>query len=617
MIDAHHHFWQYNPAEFGWIDSTMSVLRRDFIPPDLVRQIQGTGVRGVISVQARQSLQETRWLLDLARQHSIIRGVVGWVPLTLPSVADYIEEFSSNPKLRAVRHVLQDEPDDRFMLGDEFNRGISTLKKFKLAYDILIFERHLPACIEFVDRHPEQVFILDHIAKPKIKAGEIEPWRKNIFELAKRHNVYCKISGMVTEADHKTWTPEKLRPYFDAVVEAFSPRRLMFGSDWPVCLLASDYPRWVQTVRDWAAGFSEAEKDRLFSDTAEEAYGLDKAGMKTIVLQNPGDLRLVETATPDDPPPGSALVRVHRVGICGTDWHAYRGKQPFFTYPRIIGHELGVVVEKINAPESSIKIGDRCAVEPYLNCGKCIACRRGKGNCCVNLQVMGVHVDGGMRQRVLIPARKLHPSAKLDFDQLALVETLAIGCHAVDRAQIQKDEWTLVIGAGPIGLSVIPFAMANGAKVIVMDISPSRLAFCREKMGVQHTIQVGPNDPMPALRDLTDGDLPTAVLDATGNSLSMMQAFNFVASGGRLVFVGLFQGDVTFNDPNFHRREMTLLATRNARPEDFTRIIRLVEDGVIDTKPWITHRVACDDLVEMIPKWLEPSVGVIKAIVEF
>jgi len=339
--------------------------------------------------------------------------------------------------------------------------------------------------------------------------------------------------------------------------------------------------------------------------------------MKTIQLQNPGELRLIDTAAPPHPPVGFARVRVHRVGICGTDWHAYRGKQPFFTYPRIIGHELGVVVEQVNDPASSLNIGDRCSVEPYLNCGRCIACLRGKGNCCENLQVMGVHVDGGMREHVLIPAHKLHPSAKLGFDQLALVETLAIGCHAVDRAALEKNEWVLIIGAGPIGLSVIPFAMAAGAKVIVMDISPTRLAFCREKMNVSHTIRPDDGDAIKALRDITDNQFPTAVIDATGNPQSMMQTFNFAAHGGRIVFVGLFQGDVTFNDPNFHRRELSLLATRNARPQDFSRIIQLVEEGVIDTRPWITHRVGVDALVETLPKWLDPNIGLIKAIVEF
>lgn len=338
--------------------------------------------------------------------------------------------------------------------------------------------------------------------------------------------------------------------------------------------------------------------------------------MKTIVLEKPGELRFGQTADPGSPPRGSARVRVGRVGICGTDWHAFRGKQPFFSYPRILGHELGVEIEEVNDPDSDLRPGDRCCVEPYLNCGKCIACRRGKPNCCVSLQVMGVHVDGGMREHIHVPTSKLHRSSKLPLEQLALVETLGIGCHAVNRAAVEKGEWVLVIGAGPIGLSTIPFVQANGANVIVTDVSAQRLEFCRNHMRVEHTID-GATDVLQKLKDLTGGDLPTAVLDATGNPPSMMKAFEYVAHGGRLVFVGLFQGDVTFNDPNFHRRELTLMGSRNATAADFRRIIGLVEDGVVDTTPWITHRVGCEGLTDAFPAWLKPEAGVLKGMVEF
>ena len=339
--------------------------------------------------------------------------------------------------------------------------------------------------------------------------------------------------------------------------------------------------------------------------------------MNTIVLKSPGVLERVETSAPGTPPPGYARVRVHRVGSCGTDWHAYHGRQPFFTYPRILGHELGVEVEQVNDPGSGLHPGDRCAVEPYLNCGECIACRRGKGNCCVNLRVMGVHEDGGMRERILVRTDKLHPSHKLSLDQLALVETLGIGCHAVDRAALAVGEWVLIVGAGPIGLSVIPFVHAAGAQPIVMDVSDSRLKFCREAMKVTNTMDGRQGDVPAELKRLTKGDLPTVVIDATGNAQSMMQAFNHVAHGGRIVFVGLFQGDVTFNDPNFHRREISLLATRNALPGDFRRIIQLVEEGAVDTSPWITHRSSAAELVQTLPKWLAPDAGVVKAMVEF
>ncbi len=338
--------------------------------------------------------------------------------------------------------------------------------------------------------------------------------------------------------------------------------------------------------------------------------------MNTLILDKPEQFRFAQTDEPAAPPVGHALVRVHRVGICGTDWHAYRGRQPFFSYPRVLGHELGVVVEKVNDPASDLKPGDRCSVEPYLNCGHCIACRRGKSNCCVNLQVLGVHVDGGMRERITLPANKLHRSSKLSLEQLALVETLGIGCHAVDRAAAEPGEWVLVIGAGPIGLSIIPFAKANGSRVIVADVSESRLDFCRKHMGADETIDAR-GDILAALKTITSNDLPTLVLDATGAPPSMAKTFDFVAPGGRIVFVGLFQGEVSFNDPNFHRREITLLASRNSRPADFKRIIKLVEDGAVDTTPWITHRATCNMLIETLPSWLTPEANVIKAMIEF
>jgi len=273
-IDAHHHFWNYTPEEFDWIDGEMSKLRRDFGPDDLKICLAETGIDGVVSVQARQSLEESEFLLSLADRHSFIRGVVGWVSLISETVGEDIERLSANPKFRAVRHVLQGESDERFMLRGDFNRGIAFLKQYGLTYDILIFERHLPQTIEFVDHHPGQVFVLDHIAKPRIKEDVIAPWAKRIQELAKRENVFCKISGLVTEADYHSWKPAQLQVYFEVVLEAFGPKRLMFGSDWPVCLAASSYQLWHDTVQAFADRLSEDEKAAIFGETAQVAYRL-------------------------------------------------------------------------------------------------------------------------------------------------------------------------------------------------------------------------------------------------------------------------------------------------------------------------------------------------------
>ncbi len=336
--------------------------------------------------------------------------------------------------------------------------------------------------------------------------------------------------------------------------------------------------------------------------------------MLSIVLEKPGQFAATDRPEPAAVP-GTVLVRVHRIGVCGTDLHAFAGKQPFFTYPRVLGHELGVEVIDPGDEPYGLKAGDRCSVEPYLNCGHCIACRRGKPNCCTTLQVLGVHLDGGMTPRLRIPARKLHQSAKLDYEQLALVETLGIGAHAVERAQLAKDDFVLVIGAGPIGLSVIQFAKVSGATLAVMDVSDTRLEFCRKQLGVTHTLKPGATT-VEELKKIGAGDLPTCVIDATGNPGSMMGSFDLPAHGGRIVFVGLFQGDVTFNDPNFHRRELTVMGSRNATPATFREVIRLVEEGKVDTRPWITHRFKLADTPAFFPKDIAGNPAVLKAMIE-
>jgi 2-desacetyl-2-hydroxyethyl bacteriochlorophyllide A dehydrogenase len=339
--------------------------------------------------------------------------------------------------------------------------------------------------------------------------------------------------------------------------------------------------------------------------------------MKAIQLERPQIFRTIDLPEPSKPGRGEVLVRVHRMGICGTDLSGYLGKMPFYSYPRIPGHELGVEVVETGPEVLNLKAGDRCSVEPYMNCQTCFACQRGHFNCCENLQVLGVHTDGGMRPFFIVPARKLHRSLKLTLDQLALVETLAIGCHAVNRGNPGPGDNVLVIGAGPIGLSVIEFVKLTGAKTIVMDLNEKRLRFCRERMGIEHTIQsTGETADLQALKELTSGRLGQVVIDATGNNKSMSNALNFVGFAGKLIFVGITTQEVSFGHPLMHRREMTMMGSRNALPPDFERIIKLIEDGQIDTRPWITHRCNFETVIGAFPGYLNPEAGVIKALVE-
>jgi L-fuconolactonase len=279
IIDSHHHLWNYSEAEYGWISPEMSALRRDFTPQMLFPELTSVGIDGTVAVQARQTLAETDWLLSLAENSPFIKGVVGWFPLSDPALENEIDlrlRFSASVRLVGVRHVVQDEPDPLFILGDDFNRGVDILERYGLIYDILVAEHQLPAAMEFVDRHPNQFFVLDHAAKPRIAAEELEPWSANLSELARRGNVSCKVSGIVTEANWNSWTPESLKPYLDHIFEAFGPRRLMFGSDWPVCLLAAEYREWYQTVKSYCAGLSPDEQEWVFGRSAELMYGLEE-----------------------------------------------------------------------------------------------------------------------------------------------------------------------------------------------------------------------------------------------------------------------------------------------------------------------------------------------------
>lgn len=337
--------------------------------------------------------------------------------------------------------------------------------------------------------------------------------------------------------------------------------------------------------------------------------------MKAIILEKPERFTAADIDEPAQPAPGEALVEVHRVGICGTDVSGYLGKMPFYTYPVIPGHELGVTVLELGAGVENVQPGDRCSIEPYMNCSECYACRKGATNCCESLEVIGVHKDGGMRERFVLPAHKLHPSEKLTMEQLALVETLAIGCNCVNRAATQADDKVLVIGAGPIGMAAMEFLKVAQAEITVMDMNETRLQFCSGKLGVDHTV-VFKNDgtEIDLLREVNGGELPNTVIDATGNHISMSNAFQYCSFTGQVVYVGITTQELSFKHVAIHRPEITIKASRNAVPGDFCRIIRLIEEGVIDTDPWLSHHASYDDFIAEFSNWIKPETGVIKAV---
>ena len=335
--------------------------------------------------------------------------------------------------------------------------------------------------------------------------------------------------------------------------------------------------------------------------------------MKTLVCTQPGNLEY-KTAEKPVLTKGNAIIKIKRIGICGTDLHAFEGTQPYFQYPRILGHELaGELIEFDDA--AGFKTGEQVTFIPYFNCGTCIACRAGKPNCCVSLKVCGVHIDGGMVEYLSVPSYSLVHGEGLNYDELALIEPLAIGAHGVARAGIKKGDFVLVIGAGPIGLGTIEFAKIACAEVIVMDVNEARLQFCKQHLKVEYTINALDTNVLEQLKVITGGDMPTVVIDATGNQKAINNAFQYLAHGGRFVLIGLQKGEIAFSHPEFHKREATLMSSRNATRQDFEHVIACMKNGLVDPKTYITHRVNFDEVKKDFESWLKPETGVIKAMV--
>lgn len=337
--------------------------------------------------------------------------------------------------------------------------------------------------------------------------------------------------------------------------------------------------------------------------------------MKYIVCNNPGSFSLLEKELPIRKQ-GEALVKMKRVGICGTDLHAYQGNQPFFSYPRILGHELAAEIVEIDDNMQNLQKGEMVIIMPYISCGKCIACRNSKTNCCIDLQVLGVHTDGGMQEYYTLPINILIPAGKLSAKEIAIVEPLAIGAHCIRRAQIIPGETVLVIGCGPIGLGIIRQAQLAEANVFVMDVNDDRLEFVRNTMSVKTTINAKRN-PTGKILDANNNELPTIVIDATGNKSALESGINYMAHGGKYILVGLYKGDLSFNHPFIHSHEATIMSSRNATMEDMMSVKKMLENMLFPVDEYITHKVAFEDMIDHFESWTKPESGVIKAMIYF
>lgn len=336
--------------------------------------------------------------------------------------------------------------------------------------------------------------------------------------------------------------------------------------------------------------------------------------MDALVCEKPGTFEYKTIAAPEMEP-GHAILKIRRIGICGTDLHAFQGTQPYFSYPRILGHELAA--ELIDADGAAgFEKGEALTFIPYFSCGKCIACRKGKPNCCTSIKVSGVHIDGGMTTYFKVPVHSLLKNKGLSFDELALVEPLAIGAHAIRRTQVAPGEYVLITGAGPIGLATMKFAHIAGAKVIALDVNDHRLAFCKQQFGVLHTINPTTQNAMEALAEITNGDMPDVVMDATGNLQAINKAFEYMSHGGRYILVGLQRDTIQLSHPEFHKREGALMSSRNATRADFEFVIDCIHQKLVNPEAFITHRVQFHEVKDIFPSWLNPSSKLIKAIVE-
>ncbi|MBN7815886.1 zinc-binding alcohol dehydrogenase family protein [Algoriphagus pacificus] len=335
--------------------------------------------------------------------------------------------------------------------------------------------------------------------------------------------------------------------------------------------------------------------------------------MKELSCKTPGEFEYKNAQEPVLSE-GRAIIQIKRIGICGTDLHAFEGTQPYFSYPRTLGHELAGEVSEIES-NSDFQKGDLVTIMPYFSCGTCVACRKGKTNCCQKISVFGVHEDGGMREFVSVPISTLIKREGLQLDQLAMAEPFAIGAHGVRRAGVKPGDRVLVMGAGPIGLGVMEFARIAGAEVIALDINEQRLDFCKNILNITHTVKASEHT-RKEIEELTAGDFCDVVIDATGNSTAIHQGFQYMAHGGIYVLVGLQKGEIAFSHPDFHKRESTLLSSRNATKADFEQVLEALATGKIKVKNYITHRVNFDEVKSNFQSWLDPKTGVIKAMVE-
>ena len=565
IIDAHHHLWRFDPLAYDWITPKDVPLRRDFVIPELRHMVAASELSGTIAVQARQTVEETRWLLGIAQCEPLIRGVVGWVPLADPELPRIVSELVT-PQLVGVRHVVQGEIDPDFLLRPDILRGLKEISRRGLSYDLLIKARQLSQARRCVERCPELRFILDHGGKPDIRHRGLAQWQADLAALACLPNVACKLSGLVTEADPHTWTVAELEPYVRTILDLFGPQRVLFGSDWPG-VPAGHHASPMVGHRAWMDPFVVGCRSSRYP--RQQRYHLVSIGVPVNVLRITSPRQYEIVARPDPTPgPGEVMIRVAFIGLCGSDLSTWRGVNPLVSYPRIPGHEVSGTVISIGPGVTTAQVGDAVLAIPYTACNACSACKVGRFNCCRNNQTLGVQREGALGALLVLPETKILRVPGLDLTGLTLVEPLSVGFHAAARGRVTANDTVVVIGCGAVGIGAVAGAAARGAVVIAVDVDPGKLALAK-RLGAAHTIDSQGIDLTATLSALDDGQGPSVLIEAVGNPTAFRACVDSAAFAGRVVYIGYAKEPVAYETKCFVQKELDIMGSRNATPADF------------------------------------------------
>lgn len=644
-LDAHQHFWTYDPMDFGWIADDMRTLRQDFLPTDLRREMLQHGIAGTVVVAALQKRTEIDWLIEQADTYDFIRGIVGWLPLTDFYIDDLLETYAAEPRFLGVIYSAESEISPFCLRNVKLNEGIEALGKYNLTLDLVIQERQMQELAGLVDRHPHQRFVLDHLGKPRIHENAMLPWRENIKAVARRPNVWCKLSGLVSLANQRNWTEGTLRPYMEVALDAFGPDRLIFGSDWPKCLTSCKYSRWYEAVAKFISTLSADEQAKVMGGSAAAAYNLKQTAaatpepaaataaavtskfttapaatdtpsptMQMLRLPDAGTCEVAEVPRPV-PGAGEVLLKVRKVALLPTDLLCCQGGNPLAIYPLIPGHAVAAsVVDAASDVPDRFTVGMSVTVYPYTHCGSCGACRRGRFHACAKNTTMGINAAGALTEYIALPWQRLVSVPPLEVTSLALIGPLATGFHAIDLAHVAATETVLILGCDLTGLGAIAAAVTRGARVVAVDSDDRRLAMAR-KMGALCCLNPHQEDISLRLRSATDGFGPDVAVIVAGGAAAFRLAVTDVAAAGRIVCLDVPEEELAAPPALMIEKELTILGSSRASEKDYETVSTYLRRNTFPVAEAAATRATLAGAAEALAAWAEdPAASLILLI---